>query len=321
MNVYVVIPNWNGADLLAKCLKSLEKQTHPATIVVVDNGSKDNSIELVEKKFPSVVLLKNSTNLGFAGGVNTGIKYSLEQNANAIALFNNDAVADKNWIKCLVNCLVEYPEAGISTSKLLRSDGKIFDSTGDFYSVWGMPFPRARNQKDKGQFEETEYVFGASGGASLYRASLFETIGLLDERFFAYFEDVDISFRAQLARFTVMYCPEAVAYHEVSATSSKLGSFTRYHSVKNFFILYTKNMPGILYWKYLPLFLLQAIRFAISSTLRGGAWAYLRGFAAFVRLLPSILNDRQKIQKARKVPISYIDDLLYKNRPPRIPSV
>ncbi len=319
--IFVVVPNWNGADLISKCLKSLEAQTQKATIVVVDNGSVDESVSVIEANFPDVHLIKLPGNTGFAGGVNTGIRYALEQKADAIALFNNDAVADKDWLKELSASLGANPEAGIATCKLLRSDKQHFDSTGDFYSIWGMSFPRARNQKDTGQYDQPGEVFGASGGASLYRASMLQDIGLFDEAFFAYYEDVDISFRAQLSGWKVMYNPASTAYHHVGATSSKLGSFTRYHATKNFYMLYAKNMPGWLYWKYLPRFTFLAVFLFASSVLRGGGIAYVRGVTRAFINTPHIIRERRHIQKNRKVSPAYIDSILYKNRPPRIPTI
>src|SRR5207253_2984925 len=145
----------------------------------------------------------------------------------AIALFNNDAVADKNWLQSLVNTMSANSEVGIATSKLLLEDKKHIDSTGDFYSIWGMPLPRGRNQLDNGQFDKPEEVFGATGGASLYRAKMLNEIGLFDEKFFAYYEDVDISFRARLAGWKVYYQPKAIAYHGLSKTSSRHPNLSR----------------------------------------------------------------------------------------------
>lgn len=319
MKMFVVIPNWNGAEMLAEAIKSIRNQSQENTIVVVDNASVDDSVELVESRFTDVVLIKNDINKGFAGGVNTGIRYALDNGAEAIALFNNDAVAKKDWLKRLCETLTANPETGIVTCKLMRDDKEHFDSTGDFYSVWGIPFPRGRNQKDIGQYDKAESVFGASGGASLYRAEMLREIGLFDERFFAYYEDVDISFRAQLAGWKVKYNPEAVAYHHIGATSSKLGDFTRYHSIKNFLLLYTKNMPVKLYWKYLPYFLYQFMRTTARSMTDGKPQVWLKSVFKFLTYLPSILRDRHIIQKQRKITVAEVDQLLYRSRPPQIP--
>src|SRR5690606_37865555 len=147
--IFIVIPNWNGADLISDALKSLEKQSFQADIIVVDNGSKDESVNIITADFPGVTLIRLPDNTGFAGGVNAGIKYALEKGADAVALFNNDAVADPDWLKNLFETMNTDEKIGIVSCKQLRSDKTHIDSTGDFYSVWGMPFPRGRNQVDK----------------------------------------------------------------------------------------------------------------------------------------------------------------------------
>ena len=319
--VVVVIPNWNGEDMIAKALDSLLAQSHHADIVVVDNGSIDNSVDIIKKKYKQIHLIELPKNTGFDGGVNTGIRYALEKDYDAIAIYNNDAIADKHWLENLVTTMESKDDLGIVSGKQLHSDGKYFDSTGDEYTIWGMPFPRGRNILDEGQYDKSEYIFSAPAAATLFRTKMLEDIGIFDEKFFAYYEDVDISFRAQLAGWKIKYQPEAVIYHAISATSSKLGGFTRYHATKNFFMTYTKNMPSWLYWKYLPLFLLQALRLGISSVLRGGGIAYVKGLLMAFWYLPATLIDRYKIQRMRRVEIKYIDKLLTHSRPPRIPTL
>lgn len=319
MKTAIIIPNWNGAGMIAECLESLRKQTLQTDIIVVDNGSTDDSVKIIEEQFPDVQLIKLAANAGFAGGVNAGIRRALDGGAEAVALFNNDAVAEPHWLRELTDSLQGHPKVGITTGKLLRSDGKHIDSTGDFYSTWGMPFPRGRNQLDDGSYDKAESVFGASGGASLYRAAMLDQIGLFDERFFAYYEDVDLSFRARLAGWDVFYVPGSRAYHHVGATSSKLGDFTRYHSIKNFLLLYTKNMPAWLYWKYLPFFLYQFARTTARSVIDVKPHVWLRSVGTFAGLLPGVLQDRRQIQKNRKLSALEVERLLYKGRPPKIP--
>lgn len=322
MKLAVVIPNLNGAHMLAKCLESLKKQTVKAEIIVADNGSTDDSVYIIEEQFPEVTLIKSHKNLGFAGGVNLGLRYALENGFEAVALFNNDAVADKYWLEELVNSLKENPRIGVVTCKFMRDDKKHFDSTGDNYSTRGIPFPRGRNRLDKGQFDVPEYVFGASGGASLYRAKMLEEIGLFDERFFAYYEDVDISFRARLASWEVFYTPNSVAYHMVSGTSSAMGTnFSHFHSNKNFYYLYLKNMPGRLFWKYLPLFAYQGARSLASSLVNRRILSYLKAMFLVIWNLPGVFIDRVRIQSRRKAGINEIEDYLHKGRPPIAPPV
>ncbi len=317
--IFIVIPNWNGEDLISNCLNSLIKQTINSEVVVVDNGSVDKSIDIIESEFPKVKLIKLEKNTGFSGGVNTGIKYAMENKADFVALFNNDAVASKDWLEKLVSAAEQHPETGIVTGKLLRSDKLSFDSTGDCYSIWGVPFPRGRNQIDKAQYDKAEYVFSGTGGASLYRIEMLKAIGLFDEKFFAYYEDVDISYRAQLAGWKVWYEPKATAFHHVGATSSKHGDFTRYHATKNFFLLYAKNMPTKLYFKYLPFFFIQSVKLMISSLIKGKVVVFFKSVIKTISYTPYIISQRSKIQHSKKVSSKYIDSLLYKGRPPKIP--
>jgi GT2 family glycosyltransferase len=319
--VVVVIPNWNGEDFIKESLLSLEKQSFPHDVIVVDNGSSDNSVSIIEKAFPKVKLLKFKDNAGFAGGVNRGIKPALKEGHDYIVLFNNDAVADKRWLEHLVSAAKLHNESGIITGKFMRMDKKHIDSTGDQYSIWGMPFPSNRNILDNDDVSEGKHVFSATGGASLYRTSMLKEIGLFDEKFFAYYEDVDISFRAQLAGWKVWYEPKALAYHHVSGTSSKLGDFSRYHATKNFFMLYVKNMPSRLFVKYLPLFFIQSVRLFLSSLLQGSGLVFIKGKLKSLSYAREVLKDRRTIQKSRKVTSQYIDSLLYKHRPPKIPSI
>lgn len=319
--VYCVVPNWNGKKLIGPCIDSLLKQTLAPKIVVVDNGSTDGSVDYIKTTYPNVEVVELEKNYGFAGGVNRGIEYAQGKGADFVALINNDATAEPDWLNSLLKTAKENPKAGIVTSKILRADKKHIDSTGDFYTIWGLPFPRGRNEKDHGKYDKQVEVFAASGGASLYRASMLKQIGLFDEDFFAYFEDVDISFRAQLAGWRVRYEPSAVVYHKVNATSSKLGNFARYHSVKNFMLLYAKNMPAGLYFKYLPLFAITWLRWLISSTLRGHLWTFARATAAAFLLHFKTLGKRRQIQGSRKVSVKYIDSVLVHSRPPNPPKL
>lgn len=318
MKVAVIIPNWNGADLIASCLSSLNVQTYPADIVVVDNGSVDESVGIIKARFPSVKIIQLATNTGFTGGVNAGVEYVLSQAYDAVALFNNDAVADKNWLKHLAEVLSSDSQTGIVTCKFLRDDKKRFDSTGECYSIWGTSFPRGRNQVDTGQFDVPEDVFGASGGASMYRVDMLKEIGLLDETYFTYFEDVDISFRARLAGWQVRYQPRAVAYHHIGATSSKMGSLARYCYIKNYYPTYFKNMPGRLVWKYLPLVILQTLRFAVGSIVKGYFLTFLKAVLFALWHTPGTFKKRRRVQSKRKVSAATIDSLLYHSRPPKI---
>jgi len=315
-SVAIVVLNWNGIDDTKKCIDSLLDQTYKDySIVVVDNGSKDSSLEVLkaleaEKK---ITLIEQSKNLGFAGGVNIGISYALENNFGAVALFNNDAVADRNWLTELTKHL---DKASIVTSLLLSSDGKKIDSTAESYTSWGMPFPSNRNNSIEKK-PESGFIFGATGGASLYDINLFKEIGLFDNSFFAYYEDVDISFRTQLAGHKIFFTNKAIAYHKQGATSKKIPGFAVYQTFKNIPLLFTKNVPTRL---LLPigsrLFVLYVLMFG-NAVKNGAGLPALKGWLTSIGYFwTRSLWLRITIQRNRKVSTKYIDSIILHDLPP-----
>lgn len=310
----VLILNWNGKDDTIRCITSLESQSIACTILVVDNGSIDDSIAVIRSAFPKVILIKEAKNLGFAGGVNVGIKYAIKEGFDSIAFLNNDAVADKYWLEKLHKEL--NGNKSIVTGLLLNKRGDKIDSTSEQYSNWGMPFPRSRGLKTKNA-PDSNYIFGATGGATLYKTALFKEIGLFDESFFAYYEDVDVSFRAQLAGHKIYYTKDAIAYHKQGATSGKIPGFTVYQTFKNIPLLYIKNIPtGLLIPIGLRLFVLYWLIF--GNAIKNGSGKHaLKGWLASVWYFwAKSLWDRFYIQSHKTVPTSYIKSLLWNDLPP-----
>jgi GT2 family glycosyltransferase len=316
MNLSVVIPNWNGLEDLPACLDSLLAQTQKHRIIVVDNGSKDGSLEFLQQNYPQIELIVHQKNKGFAGGVNAGIRKVIADGDDFVALLNNDAIADKDWLKNLANDLAANEDTGIATCKFMSFDKTHLDSTGDLYTSWGLPYPRGRGEPVTDKYDDRVQVFGASGGASLYRVGMLKEIGLFDEDFFAYYEDVDISFRAQLAGWKIRYVPEALAYHKIGATSSKIAGFTTYQTLKNLPWILLKNAPASVFWRVLPRFLFAYTAFSISAAWRGNALAALRGYLVMLLYLPKKFLQRLVIQHHRKVPAKYIWDSMTHELPP-----
>lgn len=316
-SIAVVILNWNGIDDTISCVDVLKRQTfNDFHIVLVDNGSVDNSVEKLDTvQSEKITLLKNKHNLGFAGGVNTGIRWAKQQGFSHVVLLNNDTKPKEDWLEKLI-VSSKHNESGITTSLLLHEDGKTIDSTGDYYSIWGIPSPRLRG-KPFSLAPESGYVFGASGGASLYSMELFDNIGLFDENFFAYYEDVDISFRAQLAGYKVYYEKLAVVYHKQGATSSKIPGFTTYQAFKNIPQLYFKNVPfslllpiGVHFFPLYWLMILNAIR-------QGRGIPALKGVAMSVWFFwTANIWQRKSIQSRKKVSTHYIRSIVSKELPP-----
>lgn len=314
--ISVVIPNWNGRDSLGDCLDSLQLQTLKPHIIVVENGSIDGSLEFVRENYPDVELVINKKNLGFAGGVNSGIRRAFERSDDFVALLNNDAVADKNWLKYLYDAVATTDSVGIATCKFMSIDHEHLDSTGDIYSVWGLPFPRGRGEAVSDKYDNSLDVFGGSGGASIYRVAALREIGLFDEDFFAYYEDVDISFRTQLYGWKVKYAPKAIAYHQIGATSGKIKGFTTHQTIKNLPLVVWKNVPARLLWRVLPRFLLAYTLFCGRALQRRQFRAVAMGLWKVIELLPKKTAERRHIQKARTVSTDYIWSILFHDLPP-----
>jgi len=314
--LYVVIPNWNGADRIRLCLDSLKDQTQPHQVVVVDNGSVDDSISIIQTDYPESVLIKQDKNYGFTGGVNPGIQKALNSDAEYVALLNNDAVADKDWWKELLDTLQKNPEVGVVTSKICDKDKAHLDSTGDIYTVWGLPFPRGRGEDYSDNYDKNDEIFAGSGGASMYRLQIFKDIGMFDQDFFAYYEDVDVGFRAQLAGWKAAYAPKALVYHEIGATSGPLKGFTTYQTMKNLPWLMWKNVPWALMPRVFPRFTLAYLSFALSAISRGQVWPVFKGVLVSTVLWPKKMMQRHGIQSHRKVTVSYINSIITHDLPP-----
>lgn len=316
MQTAVVIPNWNGRDEIGDCLTSLQSQTLHPHVIVVDNGSVDDSVNYIRETFPDVELIELPKNTGFAGGVNTGIKRAMALGVQYVALLNNDAVAERDWLKNLVGALEENEKTGIVTSKIISTDKTHLDSTGDYLTSWGLPYPRGRSESDLNKYDAQTEIFAASGGASLYRAKMLKEVGLFDEDFFAYYEDVDISFRAQLAGWKVQFIPEAIVYHKISATSSKIKGFTTFQTLKNLPWLTWKNIPTKYLWRVLPRFYIAYAFFLARALSRGDIVPALKGLSVSLLLLPKKLTERRRIQTTKAVSDEYIWSMLVHDLPP-----
>jgi GT2 family glycosyltransferase len=318
-SILITVLNWNGAEDTIECIHSLQKQSfNDFDILVVDNGSKSNDYEnlSVIKNIANVTMIRKERNLGFAGGVNVGIQHALDHDYKFVALFNNDATADVNWLKNLVKGFEQDDSIAAVTGLLLHQDGTTIDSTGDYYSIWGMPFPRSRGLQTK-TAPQSEYVFSATGGATLYKTSLFKEIGLFDESFFAYYEDVDVSFRAQLAGHKIYYNKSAIAYHKQGATSSKIPGFTVYQTFKNIPLLYAKNVPvGLLLPIGIRLLLLYWLMLANAVKKGSGSYAIKGWLASIWYFWKKSLWERFSIQSRKTVSTTYIRSFLYKDLPP-----
>jgi GT2 family glycosyltransferase len=315
-SIAVVVLNWNDANLIPKSVGSLLKQSEKCDVIIVDNGSEDNSREVIESLGDKVTTLWNTKNKGFAGGVNTGIRYALENQYKYIALLNNDAVADKDWVKHLLVTLQKERNLGSVTCSLLSEDGKNYDSTGDYYTTWGLPYPRGRGEKVSGQFDNNTEILAVSGGASMFKAEFFKDVGLYDEDFFAYYEDVDLGLRGQLKGWKSKFVPKAEVFHATGSTSSRVPGFTTYQTLKNLPWVIIKNIPLRHLFSISIRFKLAYFGFIISAIGRGQIGATIKGVLASAVYFPKKLWQRYTIQSCKKISASQFFSLLVHDLPP-----
>jgi GT2 family glycosyltransferase len=315
MKVAVVILNFGGWQDTIECLKAFKKTTYKNyQIILIDNGSQNESVEKLEKALKKdEVFIKLTKNRGFAGGVNVGIKHAIAEGFDAVVLLNNDAQVEPDWLKNLVGAM-KKSKTSIVTGLFLSADGEKIDDAGDVYTTWGVPLLRNEHEPTKNA-PDSGYVFGSTGGAVLYDINLFKEIGLFDEKFFAYNEDVDIDWRAQLAGYKVWYEKSAVAYHKHSATSTKMPGFTTYQIFKNLPLVLWKNVPrGMFYGTAWRLFVAEFLLFG-HKILNGEGWPALKGIVKSWTLLPHALSERRRIQKTKVVSNEYLNSIIFDGLP------
>lgn len=297
--VTVVIPNYNGIRFLGDCLTALSQQepdTPEYRVLVVDNGSKDGSLELMKEQFPQVSVIGLSENTGFCHAVNAGIQAS---EAPYVLLLNNDTKVKPCFIKNLFRAIDERPDAFSVSAKMLMWDkNELVDSAGDRYCVLGWAYSRGKG-KAAARYEKPCSVFSACGGAAIYRRSVLEKIGLFDELHFAYLEDLDIGYRAGIYGYRSYYEPSAEVIHYGSASSgSRYNEWKTGMAAANSVYVIAKNMP-LLQWIWNLPFLLAGffLKFLFFVKKRMGT-CYLRG------LWKGIIRSFSKEGKAKKVRFS-----------------
>lgn len=222
--VGVVLLNWNSGRLTTACIESLlAMDSKPWRIIVIDNGSSDGSPERIAAAFPAAGILRNEVNLGFAGGSNMGICELLSAGADYIWLLNNDTKVDRGCLAALLGAMETDRGIAAATGKILYSvPADMIWYAGGVLKYWGCTaVHRGARTRDMGQFDQAEDVGFISGCCALLRREAVDEVGLLDERFFAYSEDFDWCLRARQLKLRLRYVPQAVLWHEVSASVRK----------------------------------------------------------------------------------------------------
>ncbi len=306
----VIVATWNGRALLDEALDGLERQTlRQFETVVVDDASDDGTLEWLAEAKPYVRLVALRRRRGLAHALNRGLEAA---RGERVALLNNDAIPDPDWLAALDAAFETHPGVGILASRI-----RLFDTpdrlhaAGDFYTRAGMPGNRGVWQRDDARFDVAIDVFGASAAAAAYRRSVFDSVGGFDEDLGMYCEDVDLSWRAQLAGVKCLYVPDARVRHRLSATAG--GPLASYLVGRNRLLVAAMNLPAFVWRAVWPRVLIRQIGISVDAlcNVRGAAArATLRGQAAALPLLWRAWRKGRRRRRARRVSEAYIRSLL-----------
>lgn len=313
--VSVIIVNFNGRGLLSSCLPSVLRQTYQRReVIVVDNGSSDDSVVFLHEQYPNIDIIEVGFNSGFAHANNLGVAAA---RGEFLFFLNNDTELDPSCLERFVQVMEQAPSSvGSCSGKVLSYQQRtVIDNTGHLVYPDGLTRGRGRLEIDRGQYDHDPVVPFPSGCAAFYRRAVLDQVGLMDGRFFLYCEDADLGFRALLAGWSCRYVPEAVIYHKYSATAGRYSSIKAFYVERNRIWLLWKVFPGWLivfsFW-----FTFQRLLYNVYSVVsgRGQAGKFVRG-ASPLRLatilirswlwagigLPATLRDRRITQRTRTV--------------------
>lgn len=333
--VSVAIVNWNRRDLLRACLQSLTKQTFPERfeVILVDNGSTDGSTEMALTEFgntPAFELnvIENSANRGFCAANNQAFAAA---SGEFVALLNNDAEANPEWLAALVNSFESRPDFGMAASKILvHEDPCRIDKAGHLIYFDGQNRGRGSGEWDIGQYDQVEEVLWPDGCAAMYRRAMLDHIGGFDEDFFAYADDAELGLRARISGWRCIYVPTAVVRHHRGATLG-VGSVRRLHLIeRNRVLLAAKLFPWSVLWLNGAYFLARVLLTGWAGLRKKGelgrlpgirgqlraAIAVLSGDLSALKLLPRMLRKRRDLRRTRQLSPKQVRQLLRQYRIP-----
>lgn len=333
--ISVVVVTWNRRDLLRSCLQSLTKQKleQPFEVIVVDNGSDDGSPEMALREFGEsspfrLSLIRNQVNVGFCAGNNQGFTAS---DSEFVALLNNDAEAEPDWLSALFRAFEGRPEVGMAASKILVYENpRRIDKVGHLIYPDGQNRGRGSGELDAGQYDRIEEVLWPDGCAAMYRRAMLDQIGGFDEDFFAYADDAELGLRARIAGWKCLYMPAARVRHHRGATLGVRSERRLVLIERNRVLLAAKLFPWSLLWLNGPYYLTRlAAGFWAAVTRKGEVGRYpgltgkvraavsmLKGDLAALTLLPRMLAKRRSVNRIRKLSPREVRMLILEHRIP-----
>ncbi len=281
--VSVIIPNYNGRQFLEECLGALREQTfQDFEVILVDNGSQDDSLKLLARVYPEAKSLRLDRNYGFCRAVNEGIRAS---GAEYVILLNNDTRVHPDFIRYLTEAMDQHPNCFSCASHMYQMhDPSKTDDAGNFFSAMGWAYARGKD-KPVQRYQKPARIFAACAGAAIYRRALVERLGMLDEAHFAYLEDVDLGYRARIEGYVNLFEPRAKVLHVGSGTTgARHNAFKVQYSARNNLYLIYKNMPIPQLILNAPLLFLGTLIKMVFFTSKGFGKEYREGLSMGVAL-------------------------------------
>jgi GT2 family glycosyltransferase len=302
--IAVVILNWNGAKLLEQFLPLVVAFSDEAKIYVADNASTDNSLEVIKSKFPSVAIIQNDANYGFAKGYNVALQNIEEE---YLCLLNSDVEVTENWLTPILSLFENNPEIGIIQPKILDYKNKTYfeyaGAAGGFIDKFGYPFCRGRIfdtiEKDNGQYDDEQTIFWASGACFFIRKNIFNQLKGFDDDFFAHQEEIDLCWRAFNLGYSAKYSPKSVVFHVGGATLNEGNPRKTFLNFRNSLLMLLKNLPEnqlfIIILIRLCLDGLAGIQFIFKGKFKH-CFAIIKAHFSFYSLINKTLKKRTSVQ-------------------------
>ena len=304
--IAVVILNWNGAKLLEQFLPSVMAYSEGATLYVADNASTDASLEVLRTQFPSVKIIQNEGNYGFAKGYNVALQ---QVNEPYYALVNSDIEVTEGWLTPILTLFDTQPKVGIVQPKLLdykkKTHFEYAGAAGGYIDRLGYPYCRGRIfdtiEEDHGQYDDAVQIFWASGACFFIRRDLYRTLGGFDGDFFAHQEEIDLCWRAHNLGYRAQYTPLSVVYHVGGATLHESNPRKTFLNFRNSLLMLAKNLPSknlvSLLFARLCLDGLAGVQFLLKGKW-SHCWAIIKAHFSFYALINKTLKKRGTVQQA-----------------------
>ncbi len=310
-HVSLVIVCWNSSKYLPRCLTDVSLQTfQDFEVIIVDNGSTDDAIAGLEKKYPKLNLKveRLRSNQGFTFANNLGARLA---RGKWLILLNADAFPEPNWLAELISASDAHKEiTSFSSRQILVDNPKVLDGAGDAYHVSGFAWRVELGYPSEQYGLIQAEIFSPCAAAAMYLRKAFLEVGGFDEDFFSYFEDVDLGFRLQLRGYRSLYVSEAVVHHVGSATFGVRSDFAFYHTHRNLVWTFVKNMPSFILWRYLPAHLVLNLVYVIYYTLRGRGKILWQAKMDAIKGLAKVIAKRQKTNDSRTAELNRLKSVM-----------